>query len=279
MQLKSKIGLGTVQFGMPYGISNKQGQTAAEEVGRILKLASTEGIAMLDTASGYGSAEEILGINPLTGFRIVSKFLPPAHGETLPALLQRSLKKLQLTSLYGYLSHRPMDVFERPWQWDELKKLKEEGLITKTGFSLNAPDELERLLEKGFFPDLIQVPFNYFDQRFEKQMIFLKERGCEIHTRSTFLQGLFFTDPRQLSPFFETVKPLITELQNSVAQLSGVLLRFVLEKPFVDHVIIGVENCAQLVANLEGITTGEKLPALKHVIDDQILMPACWPKQ
>ncbi|MBS1514068.1 MAG: aldo/keto reductase [Bacteroidetes bacterium] len=278
MNLNSKVGLGTVQFGLDYGISNKSGRTNSEEVSKILQYASENDIDTLDTASAYGEAEKILGENNLGGFRVISKFMPPNEKETIKVQLQQSLEKLKQKNIYGYLAHRPMDVLENPNQWDELLKAKEEKLVTKIGFSLNKPEELTKLLEKNFIPDLIQVPYNYFDNRFQEQMIDLHSKGCEIHTRSAFLQGLFFMESESLSSHFDEVKPEIKNLQNSIKNLSGSLLKFVCDCSYIDRVIIGVENLSQLKDNLNGISTAENLPVITKNISENILMPSLWQK-
>lgn len=278
MNFKSKLGLGTVQFGIPYGISNKDGQTSPQEVSIILKTASNHKIDTLDTASAYGNSEKILGENNLHGFKIVSKFMPPENEADLKHQLDYSLQNLHVKSLYGYLSHRPLSLCENPWQWGQLKEFKDNNLVDKIGFSVNSITELEDLLINGFVPDLIQTPFNYFDQRFEKQLIALKEAGCEIHARSALLQGLFFTDVKKLNSFFNEVKPIITSLQESVEYLAGSLLRFVIEKPFIDKVIFGVENHNQLLINLKSIEKSTELPNLPKVISEHILIPSNWPK-
>lgn len=278
MNLKSKIGLGTVQFGLDYGISNENGKTSSEEVTKILTYAQAQGINTIDTASAYGDAEKILGGNMLNGFRIISKFMPPQKDETISSQLHQSLERLKQKNLYGYLAHRPLIVLENPSLWKELQNLKEEGIIKKIGFSLNEPTELSKILQAGFFPDLIQIPFNYFDQRFKQQIILLKEQGCEIHSRSTFLQGLFFVNPDKMNSFFDEVKPIIKNLQSTIKNLSGSLLRFAAEQPFIDKVILGVENSAQLKANLDTLETAEQLPELKQKISDNILIPSGWQK-
>jgi len=278
MEFKSRLSIGTVQFGVHYGISNKNGQTTPEEVTKILKVALDHGIYSLDTATAYGNAEKVLGENNLEIFRIVSKFMPPIKGETINNQLYKSLEKLHVNTLYGFLAHRPLNVFENPWQWAELKELKRSGLVEKIGFSLNDPSELDILLNKGFSPDLIQVPFNYLDRRFAKHLTDIKQKGCEVHVRSALLQGLFFADMNILSSYFDEVKPLIRSLQESINFLPGSLLHFVLEKPFIDKVVIGVENCSQLMMNLETIEKSSKLPELTKTISENILIPSRWPK-
>lgn len=277
MEISRKLGLGTVQFGLPYGISNKKGKTPAGEVAKILATAKSYKIDVLDSASAYGSSEEVLGQNDLCSFKMVSKFMPLSMGESISIQLEDSLKKLGLRSLYGYLAHRPMDILEHPEQWKDLQKLKDDDKVKKIGFSLNEPKELEQLLEKGYYPDLVQVPYSYFDRRFEAGIKELKSKGCEIHTRSSFLQGLFFMDPEKLDGFFGEIKPLLTEIQKK-EPLNGALLKFVLEKSFIDKVIIGVENESQLMQNLESLEKAPSLPELENKISENILIPSTWPK-
>jgi len=273
-----KIGIGTVQFGVTYGISNVSGQTSPEEVVKILETAQRYKIDLIDTASAYGKAEVVLGQNKLDKFNIVSKYMPPTATDSVSQQLVSSLNKLNVKRLYGYLAHRPLNILDEPKQWATLLNLKEDGLIKKIGFSLNEPGELERLLQRGFYPDLIQVPYNYFDQRFESYLIDLKRSGCEIHTRSAFLQGLFFTKPEHLPGYFDEIKDVIESVQNSVRYLPASLLKYVLEKPFIDKVIIGVNNSEHFKNNIETLNLAENLPVLKYNLANKFLMPSNWPK-
>jgi len=274
-----KLGLGTVQFGLDYGISNKQGMTSLEEVKDILGFAKNAGIDLIDTAFGYGKSEEVLGIAGIDGFRVVSKFLPESNGLSIPQQVQTTFERLKTKQLYGLLAHRPIDLIDKPQVWEYLQELKQKGLVEKIGFSFNTPEEAEPLLEKGYQPDLIQAPFNYFDKRFQGVMIKLKEKGCEVHSRSTFLQGLFFMSASDLPGFFKEVKPEIYELQKNKESLPGLLLKYCLEKPFIDKVIIGVNNLAQLQENIKDIERQDSLPELKKQIKENILTPSLWPKK
>jgi aryl-alcohol dehydrogenase-like predicted oxidoreductase len=276
--MKNKLGLGTVQFGTNYGISNPSGQTPADEVTAILNTAYQFGIGLLDTASAYGEAESVLGLNDCSRFQIVSKFMPPQQEESITSQLLRTLENLRVDSLYGYLAHRPNVLVNQTEQWEELNGLKENKLVQKIGFSLSTPEELEELLNIGLDPDIIQVPFNYFDRRFGSMALALKKRGCEIHLRSAFLQGLFFIDTARAASYFDPVKPIIRNLQNNIRNLPGALLNFVVEQPFADQVIIGVDNRRQLVENLEALSSKEKLPELEAEIPEDIITPKCWLK-
>ena len=276
MNLTSKIGIGTVQFGTDYGISNEQGKTKPEGVKAILNYAREAGIDTLDTASAYGNAEEVLGQNDLRSFSIVSKFMPPENGHVADQL-NSTLNALQIDQLHGYLAHRPQAIIENPDEWKRLNNLKDQGLIRKIGFSLNHPEELKNLLDKKLHPDLIQVPYNYFDRRFEDFIQKFHSEGCEVHTRSTFLQGLFFVHPKKLGQHFNEIKPSLKRLQDSTKNLSGFLLKFVLNQPHIDKVIVGVENLSQLKSNLKDINESYEYPPFNTSISENILNPSRWP--
>ena len=277
--LSHKLGLGTVQFGLPYGISNTSGQTSAEEVSKILQAASEHGVTVLDTASAYGNAESVLGKNDLQTFTVVSKYITPSAGKSIEEQLQQSLNDLQVKSLYAYLAHRPAEILNDAAQWKILKDFQQKAIVKKIGFSLNTTEELQALLDKNFIPDLIQVPYSYFDNRFENLMMELKEKGCEVHTRSAFLQGLFFKDTNTLPSFFDLVKPLIKSVQQQTHNISGALLHFVAAKQFIDKVIIGVENAQQLLINIRDMKLGIELYKNTTAIPEQILVPSNWPEQ
>lgn len=275
-----KIGLGTVQFGLNYGISNTLGRTPTAEVANILEFSRQSKITYLDTASAYGDAEKVLGSCGVKHFRLISKFMPVEEGRAITVQLCESLSKLKLDAIYGYLAHRPEDLSKNPEQWEELEHLKQEGKINKIGFSLNRPAELEPLLAKKMFPDLIQVPFNVFDHRFESLLKEMSKEGCEVHTRSAFLQGLFFIPPESLGRQFDPIKETLTKLQQAYgSNLPGALLNHVLQQEFIDVVILGVENLRQLKENIEKI---EKTTAVNMEIpylEEDILMPSLWPSQ
>lgn len=274
----SKIGLGTVQFGIPYGITNKRGQTPETEVALILNYAKEVGIDTLDTANAYGASEKVLGQNNIADFKIVSKFLRQHPNQNISDILNESLKNLNVSALYGYMAHRPMDVVQNPNLWDELNILKQNGTFQKIGFSFNEIFEIEEVLKIGFNPDIIQVPYNYLDHRFESYMKELKNQGCEIHTRSAFLQGLFFSDPKNLNVFFDDVKPVIQQLQKFGNALPGMLLKHCADKPFIDKVIFGVNTLSQLKSNINNLSVTNTLPLKTQTINDSILIPSKWPK-
>lgn len=252
----SKLVLGTVQFGVNYGINNTEGQVPLMEVCEILKIAKKNEIETLDTSSGYGESERVLGMamkSSGTQFKIVSKY--PRSIKTVADSFIDSISNLGVDHLYGYLVHHFDFYLEKPSQFDEMRHLKETGKIEKIGFSLYSVKELEYLMNNNVEFDILQFPYNIFDRQFEPYMQMLVEKGVEIHTRSAFLQGLFFRNPeslpdkiKPLRPYLEVLHAYCKEKGVSIEQLS---LGYVINNPYVKGNLIGVDNHHQLVNNIE----------------------------
>ena len=116
--LTDKLALGTAQFGLDYGISNLSGQTPLNDVKNILNLARSKDITFLDTASAYGDSEKILGDIGVKNFKVTSKFIATEKNQ-LDYQINTTLKKLNVKNIYGYLSHRPKNVFSNTSSWDK----------------------------------------------------------------------------------------------------------------------------------------------------------------
>lgn len=273
-----KIAIGTVQFGLNYGISNSAGQTSLEEVQKILLIARNNAIDTIDTAKAYGESENILGTAGCSDFKIISKFIHTETREQLESQLQQSLKALRVNKLHGYLAHRTEDIIRNPEIWATLKKLKEENKISKIGFSFNTVQEYESAISNQFIPDIVQVPYNYFDNRFEKAIQTLKEDyNTEIHVRSAFLQGLFFMNTNQLADFFQPVKSILENIQNE--HLPAQLLYHVAKNKNVDKVVTGLNDSYQLIQNIAQLQTNfPPLPDQSFNLPEHIITPSLWKK-
>ena len=273
-----KLVLGTVQFGVQYGV-NSAGRPNEEAVKAILAEAADGGIDTLDTSSAYGNSEEILGkcITSDEEFKIVSKY--PKGELSVKERLEGSLNRLHVNSLYGYMLHHFEVYRNNPKVWDEFIALKESGKVKKIGFSLYSPEELEFILDNESPFDLIQVPFNIFDKKFLPYMRELHEKGVEIHVRSTFLQGLFFKDrealPEKLLPLKKYLLLLDEYSRNSRLSISEIALNYNLQNPYIDGVLIGVDNVEQLQANLSSVNK-TPIDIEIEVKEQELLNPVNW---
>jgi aryl-alcohol dehydrogenase-like predicted oxidoreductase len=277
----SKLALGTVQFGLDYGINNTNGQVQISDIQTILAFANSVGLDTLDTAFLYGNSEENLGQCALNAFKIVSK-LPPCEADEIEGTLEKSLNRLQQNQLYGYLFHH-FSTYEKDEKTiDKLQELKAKGKIQKIGFSLYNPSELEFLFDKNIDFDLIQVPYNLFDQRFDVYFPLLKSKGVEIHTRSAFLQGLFFKDLSAIPPHFKAVIPKLKQLNQYEIDKGALCLNFVVSNPNIDKVVIGVDGVEQLKMNVENLKSIDKVRAIRaelktlQVDNEAIINPSLW---
>jgi aryl-alcohol dehydrogenase-like predicted oxidoreductase len=291
-----KIGLGTVQFGLDYGVSNRKGITEATEVREILTLAWKSGITILDTAVSYGMSEEIIGQSTPEGasFQIVTKTpifkkdrIDKADATRLKKTFSKSLTRLEQPAVYGLLVHHANDLLVPggPYLWQAMEGLKETGLVKKIGASVYSPREIEELAEK-YGLDLIQLPVNVFDQRMIHggYLRHLKGLGIEIHSRSVFLQGLLLMTPEELSPYFNPIRPMMMQfhstLQNQRISPLAAALRFVYRQPEIDYIIAGVNNHAHLeeiinvVHNME--TWGNFDFSVYAVHEESIINPSLW---
>ena len=282
MSLAHKIALGTAQFGLHYGISNSAGQTEKEEVRKILAYAKKHGVSFLDTAFAYGNSEEVLGQLDLVDFNVITKFPLPDSDNSPLFYIHESLKRLKLEKVYGFMGHNATSILHDPTVWKHVLQVKEEGLADKIGYSLYKLEELTELLDLGCFPDLIQVPFNILDQRFSRSLKELHEQGVEIHTRSCFLQGLFFMEPEKLSSYFDEIKPFLRRLHEEIpdsTERAGYLLDFCLNQSFIDKVVLGVNNLEQLQINLNLVDMEQDIEMLFiPECNEDVLLPYNWPK-
>lgn len=283
----SRLALGSVQFGLNYGINNSAGQVSFSELDAILKLATQKGIDTIDTAYAYGNSENNLGDVGIEAFKIISK-LPVCSGldSEIRNFFFDSLQRLRKESIYGYLFHDYNTFFNCQGSWETLQCLKQENRIEKIGFSLYSPTDLEYLLDKRIEFDIIQIPFNVFDTRFVSYFEILKKMEVEIHTRSAFLQGLFIRETDTLPSFFDTVKNRLRDMKTLALALdvsvSTLCLNYVLSYPEIDKVVIGVDNASQLYQNIESLNSFSKVEFVKNkltqlsVNDENILNPAKW---
>ena len=285
------LALGTVQFGMAYGIANRAGRPDIQTVADILARARAAGINMLDTAIAYGEAEAVLGRIGLAGWRVVTKLPPVPEDETdiagwAEAQVTASLSRLGISRLNGLLLHAPaqMHTPRAGAIARALDAIAAEGLARKVGISIQHPDrDLPGLLDH-MQPSLIQSPCNLLDDALIRRgwAARLNETGCEIHTRSAFLQGLLLMSPDQ-RPQWAARFGAYWQVWDSWRARHGLpasaaCLRFLHACPDIDHIVLGVESVAQLEELLAiPATPLPDLPGWPQPVDEDLITPSRWP--
>lgn len=287
----SRIALGTVQFGLPYGVANQVGQVSRSEAATMLQRATLSGIDVLDTAIAYGESEARLGEAGVQNFKLVTKLpdIPDGCkdvGAWVAEQVNGSLARLGVSAVYGLLLHRPDQLHGSNGQvlFNAMRDLKEAGLVQKIGISIYAPSELDALTQQYRF-ELVQAPLNLIDRRLAQSgwLQRLKTDGVEIHTRSAFLQGLLLMPKVDIPPKFAHWIYLWDRWHNWLAlhSVSAIqaCLAYPLLFPEIDRVVVGADNVAQLeqivCSALSGVS--DDLPDL-CCEDENLINPACWPQ-
>jgi len=250
-----RIGLGTAQLGLNYGITNDDKKVNSESLSKIINLARGSNIKYIDTAISYGDSEIKLGKNKIDDFYLISK-LPkiPVEKENVGIWINdqvdESLKRLGVKTLYALLLHDTSQLFDEliGGEIDKaLNKLKEQGKIKKFGVSAYDPKELQNILKK-FSPEIVQLPMNVFDNRFQDHdcLKIMKDKNIEIHSRSAFLQGLLLLNKENLPNQFKKWKSLFEKWQkwlefNNISAVEACLGHCLSFKE-VDCVVVGVDS-------------------------------------
>ncbi len=292
----SKIQLGTVQFGLDYGIANTGGKPSYENARDIIGAAFEGGINTLDTAAAYGDSEDILGralseLNLRHKMLIISK-IPPVGAQKLSlpdakkfitASVENSLRRLQVDHLDVCLFHREEDFR----YLDILRKLESRELIRGCGISMDSTKYCSKILTHNV--KYIQLPYNILDKRFDDFLEQAYAQRIKIFARSIYLQGLMLMPEKQIKPFLRDVIPVRRQLEalaiDSDLSMPELCARYVLNNPAIQSILTGVDTVDQLRQNIELINRGKlSEPVFKTAkaivphFPEAILRPSQWPK-
>ncbi len=274
----NKLGLGTVQFGQAYGVSNKRGQVTLDDARAILARAAQGGVTLLDTAANYGESEQVLAALDTAPFRIVTKTIHARHGvDAVVARARQSARALKADTL---LVHAAADLADAAL-WPALQALKAEGVFRRIGISTYAADDPAALAAR-FRPDVMQLPVSLLDQRLLKDgtLARLAAMGVEVHARSVFLQGLLFLET--LPPKLQSAAPRLAAIRTWIIHAGSTplaaALGFVLSRPEIAIALVGVTAPGELEEILAAASA--PLPALDWdalALDDEtVLTPSLW---
>ncbi|MDI6758099.1 MAG: aldo/keto reductase [Candidatus Omnitrophota bacterium] len=290
-----RLVLGVVQLGMPYGINNKIGKPDFNSACDIVKTAFDNGITRFDTAQAYGDSEEILGnvfdklkINKKV--KVYSKLDPKLNlcdEFAVQQSVEDSLCKLKINQLEGLLLHHEDSLN----YWDKGLGSMLQGLVTKgkvklVGASFYSPQKAFDALDIDGI-DIIQVPANILDRRFENVGVFKKAKECnkDVFVRSVFLQGLLLMPLACVPVSMKYVLPYLEQLEKMAFDLSlnrqELVLRYAGQRWPGSFVLFGAETMAQVIDNLRIFSKKIILSINENIfknIPENILNPMFWPK-
>ena len=286
----SRLMLGTVQFGLEYGIANVSGKPSFDRVCDILRAAYEGGVTALDTAAAYGTSEEVVGCAlerlGLQGAMTVVSKVPPieaandAEAERLiEQTLLRSLARLRLERLAVCLLHREDDLRYLP----VLEKMVGKGLIGGAGVSLDS----DRFLAQAAAARFIQLPYNILERRFEPFWPVALQNKIHLFSRSVYLQGLLLMPEEKIRPGLAEVIPVRRRLEGIAREagctMAELCMRYVLSNPAISSVLTGVDTVEQLRENLRLAALGplpeDVLRRVRECVPDlpeSLVRPALW---
>lgn len=294
--------LGTVQFGMDYGIRGKRKPPLANSL-EMIDYAVHNGISTIDTANAYGEAEDVVGAYlekkrvPREKLTVISKFRPNLLDEVpeeryypiMKTNLEESFRRMHTDYLDGYLLHSARYVFNDA-AIETLIRLKSEGYVKNVGVSVYETEEARKGILRGDL-DFLQFPYSVLDQRMLQSGVFAlaEERKFPLHTRSAFIQGLVMMQPEEAPLFLRDRAAPILRKVDAICREAGLnriqlAIGFVKWQPAITRLVFGVRNLAQLKEDIAVFS--EDLPAdiISELetqfseIEADIVMPSLWKK-
>ncbi len=293
----SEMTLGTVQLGLDYGISNKDGKPSADAASRILKTARECGVTTFDTAAAYGDSESVLGeYFSKNGDRpaIVTKLHFECEDKNklfdiLAENAKASAKRLNVEKIPFLMLHNEKYIKKYGSAvTDALVKLKKEGLVDNIGASFSDKSELSALCDTDAF-DCIQLPLNLFDNKELRDGTVKRVADCgvTVFVRSIYLQGLFFIDPEKLPEKLGKAREPLAEIRKTAEEngmsVARLALSFVRSFDGIGSIVLGSETPAQVAENAalfsEGIISesiGNRILEISENIDPLVIRPWEW---
>ena len=287
--LTARISLGTVQFGIPYGVSNLGGITPLNEARRIINGAAKYGVDTLDTAISYGVSESILGQIGVNKFRIITK-IPSIPDDLINVeawlwkQVDGALSRLGVNSVHAILLHRPDQLFGSRGKQIKLslERFVATGITNKVGVSIYKPEELLEIMS-SIKVDIVQAPLNILDRRFVESgwVKKLHQQGIEIHVRSIFLQGLLLMEPKNRPEYFNHWNRVwhIWDTWLNQHEISPIeaCLSYVQSIQDINKFVIGVNDVKQLLEIFSGLSHKmPPLPVWPSEIGDKLIDPREW---
>jgi aryl-alcohol dehydrogenase-like predicted oxidoreductase len=240
------LGLGTASFLADYGIGTGGLQ---DKPLSLLESALTRGVSYLDTASAYGESELWIGRLPAP-LRQTARVCTKLKPDELPQALGDSLQRLQLPSVDTLLVHsaRERDLTDERLA-DGLCAARAAGQIERAGASTYGAADAVRLLQQPWC-DVVQIEHSVLNPAVVPVLKHVRRPGQEVVVRSILCKGLL-TPRRRLAAYLpcaaqrrlDRLEALATSWEYTLPELA---VRFALDTPGVDVVVVGVSSRTEL---------------------------------
>lgn len=278
----SRLGLGTVQFGLDYGFSVAKVQSAVDE---ILDSARELGITFIDTARAYGDSEAKIGDHlrrrSYPGLAVATKLAPLTRAVAMdPAALRRhviasvsdSRAALGRDRLDIVLLHQSDDwLIQSELFWDTVAEVQTtEGLWGEFGVSVyDVPSARHVLAAAPAIVRAVEIPYNIFDRRFAALATEFERHRIRVISRSAFLKGLLPLPTAELPEWATDLVAAKRRLDDLAAagrtSVADLALRSCLRARFIESTIVGVDSPLELRADVGSLPPR---PDLEEILDE-----------
>jgi aryl-alcohol dehydrogenase-like predicted oxidoreductase len=296
----SVLGLGTVELGMPYGLS-KTSPPDDEVCIRLLQHAVDRGVTYIDTAAAYGRSEELIGrafagrTRPVIATKVTLRDADgtPWTGARMTteirASIDRSRRLLGTDTLDLVQIHNAEAVIARDTNLTEAMEAHvQAGAVRHWGASTYGEQAPMAVIDCGPPLCTLQVAFSVLDRRLEEQVIPACIRsGIGLVLRSVFLQGVLserrHTLPEHLRELREAANAVARVADGLGLPVPAVGLRFALFEAGAQVALVGTADMAELDININAAVAGplprDAVQALRRieVTDKRLLNPGTWP--
>jgi len=289
----SKLIFGTANFSRNYGSARNQKNQSKKNIIKILNYLKKNKIYNLDTSIEYTNVDKKIKFSKYKNWKIITKINLERfqHYKSedkiltkLILLLEKNAKNAGVKNIEVLLLHNSNIMFTKNGDryFSILKKLKHLKKIKKFGYSIYDFNTIDRLV-KNFKPDILQCPYNIFDQRLNNNKLtgLLRKKKIEIHVRSVFLQGLLLLKIKNLPSKFSKWKNNFIKLDNwtkthNYSKLE-VCLNFIIHNKLIDKIVFGAEDLNQMKQILSlDLDKKIKLPKNMSVCDESLINPLKW---
>lgn len=296
-----KLCLGTVQFGLDYGVFNTPKQDP-EYCIKCLDYATQNGIDAIDTATAYGTAEEITGeflakhTIPREKLYISTKHLPNILDECDPKRyvevirdnLKKSLMTLHTDYVDAYYFHSSRYAF-KPALLEAISEMKKEGLAKMVGVSVYFPDEAFTCFESPFI-NCIQAPYSIFDHRMKEQDVFRKGNDTKfnIDVRTVFIKGLIRLKKDEIPEHLIKARPILEKLDKICSETGysriELAIGYVKREKIINHIVFGIRTLEQLKEDIAAFEKNIPNEIFNEIdkefsgISADLVVPSLWVK-
>lgn len=298
-----KLCLGTVQFGMDYGIAGRK-RPALQDAVEMLDFATQNGISHIDTAYAYGCAEDVVGAFlrrktvPRDGLFISAKLKPNIMDgvgvdriyDTARANIEESLARLGTDYVDAYMCHSARYIYDDAIL-EAMVRLRDAGLARHVGVSVYEVDEARKCISDKRL-DFMQLPFSILDQRMRWEGVFEMDASgrMTIDARSAFVQGLVLMAAGEVPDFLARARPFVEKVdllcrRHGLSRVA-MALGFVKRQRGIGHLVFGVDSLSQLKEDIAAFNETDLAPEVVKDVDEEfqgvpadVVMPSLWARK